>query len=454
MSENQTSDFNRRDFLKGGSAATLMTLLGGVELFAQTNTNTPPDTSIKYVGPKLKVGLIGLGTWGREILTNLGRLDQVEISAICDTYPGAITRAAKSAPNAEQTKDYKTILDNKDITTVIVATPPHQHKDIVLAALKADKHVYCEAPLANTIEDARAIALAAKAAKQSLFQAGLQTRADPQRLFLLPFVRAGSLGQWAMVRAQWHKKQSWRATSPSAEREKELNWRLNKETSLGLAGEFGIHSIDVATWFLNKQPRAVSGFGALTLWKDDGRDVPDTVQALFEFPAGVTFHYDATLANSFDDQYEMFYGSDAAIMLRESKAWLFKEVDSPNFGWEVYTRKESFYKETGYTLLANASKSVVPGKQATAEVPKTPLYHALNKFTLNAVTVVTAKADFISNFGGDDPEALKEHLSKTMQRPPCGYEEAYRATVTAIKTNEAINNKQRVVLQPEWYELT
>src|SRR6185295_19305559 len=118
-----------------------------------------------------------------------------ETVAICDTYPAMLSRGAKDAPKAIQTKDYKTILDNKDINAVIVATPTHLHKEIVLAALKAGKHVYCEAPLAHTIEDAREIALAAKAAKKQIFQAGLQMRSDPQRQFLLPFIRSGALGK-------------------------------------------------------------------------------------------------------------------------------------------------------------------------------------------------------------------------------------------------------------------
>src|SRR5262249_38260307 len=155
------------------------------------------------------------------------------------------------------------ILENKDIKAVIIATPTHQHKEIALAALKADKHVYCEAPLAVTVEEAREIATAAKAARRCLFQAGLQTRSDPQRHFILPFIRSGALGQWVMVRSQRHKKGSWRATSPNPEREKELNWRLNKETSGGLVSELGCHQIDSSNWFLNTLPVAVSGIGSI-----------------------------------------------------------------------------------------------------------------------------------------------------------------------------------------------
>jgi len=231
--ETQTQDFNRRDFLKGSSVATLMTMLGAVDLFAQTNA--APEAT-KKGGPKVKVGMIGLGTWGREILNTLAVIDQADVAMICDTYAASVRRSASTAPGAAQTEAYDAILQNKDVKAVIVATPTHLHKDIALAALKAGKHVYCEAPLAHTVDDARAIAAAAKASPQLVFQAGLQLRADPQRHFLVPFIRSGAIGQSLSARAQYHKKQSWRATSPKPEREKELNWRLNNQTSPGLVG--------------------------------------------------------------------------------------------------------------------------------------------------------------------------------------------------------------------------
>lgn len=455
--ENKGLDFNRRDFLKSGSVATLMTMLGsGVEILAQTNAAPAGESETPL--PKLKVAVIGLGTRGREIVNTLAQLKEAEIATICDTYPAWIRRCATSAPGASQTEDYKTILDNKEIKAVVVATPTHQHKDIVLAALKAGKHVYCEAPLANTVEDAKAIALAAKEAKQVVFQAGLQMRSDKQRHFLLPFIRSGALGPSVMARAQFHKKQSWRATSPKPEREKELNWRLDKAVAVGLAGELGIHAIDQAGWLLNLRPVSVTGFGSITFWKD-GREVPDTVQAVIEFPGGVLMNYEATLANSFDSDYEMLYGSDAAVMLRESKAWMFKEADSPLLGWEVYARKETFYKETGIALVANASKSVNTGDQAQESPFKnTPLFYALTYFVKTSADVTAAKEDFITSFGADDQDALADAAQKKFRlavtgRPAAGYLEGYQATVTAIKTNEAIITGKRIELKPEWYEL-
>src|SRR5882724_8046805 len=453
MKENSNETYNRRDFLKSGSFATLMSMMGGVELFAQNNSALPTESKPGLA--KVKVAVIGLGAWGRVILDVLGRLPQADVAAICDTYGAFLRRSAKLSPSAKPTEDYKTILDNQEIKAVIVATPTHKHKEIVLALLKAGKHVYCEVPLANSIEDAREIALAAKAAKTQIFQSGLQMRSDPQRLFLLPFIRSGALGKAVMARSQWHKKQSWRTASSDPEQEKALNWRLSKETSLGLIGEIGIHQIDQAGWFLNTHPISITGYGSIVRWKDDGRDVADTIQAMIEFPSEVRMAYDCTLANSFDAEYEIYYGTDAAVMMRENKAWMFKEVDSPLLGWEVYARKDAFYRETGISLKAGGSKQTALDDKVASDVPleSTPIYNALKNFLRNANDLTAAAEDFTSSYG-DDPAGLVEHLAKVPRQPAAGALEGFQATVTAIKANEAIVSGKKLAFQREWYELS
>jgi predicted dehydrogenase len=455
--------FNRRDFLKGGSVATLMTMLGGVELFGQPATAAPESKAMATT----KVAVIGLGSWGREILRTLPtltftppnsdeKLPLVEVAAICDNYPAALKRASAEAPKATQTGDYKTILENKAIRAVIVATPTQLHKEIVLAALAAGKHVYCEAPLANTIEDARTIAKAARGAQELVFQAGLQLRSEPQRHFLVPFIRSGALGQFVLARGQWHKKTTWRTAASNAEREKAVNWRLDKEISLGLAGEVGCHQLDQGNWFFNSRPKAITGFGGVLLYTEDGREVPDTIQLVMEYPAGMNLVYDATLTNSFDAAYDIYYGSYAAVMVRENKAWLFKEVDSPLLGWEVYARKEKFYDETGIALIANASKSVQAPPPSAGQGPKvdTSLPSAFENFARNCAEVDIHTEEFISAYG-DDKEALKTEIGNLQKklRPGASYLEGYQATVTAIKANEAVVTRKRVEIKKDLYEL-
>jgi predicted dehydrogenase len=453
---NGGTEFNRRDFIRGASFGTLMMMMGGVPLQAEDSTNGLQNTPYKAIDAPVNCAVIGCGMWGREILKTLAVLPNAPVVAICDTYGPWLNRAkTEGAPKAETYKDYRQVLDLKTVEAVIVATPTHQHKEIVLAALQAGKHVYCEVPLAGTMEDARAIAQAAKAAVKVNFQSGLQNRSDPQRAFIRQFIRSGAMGKNVMTRSQWHKKQSWRRTSPSADREKELNWRLQKATSTGLVGEIGIHQLDIINWFLGGLPVSTTGYGGILGW-NDGRDVPDTVQSLLQYPEDVNYAFDATIASSFDSDYEMMFGTFATVMMRGKNAWMFKEVDSPTLGWEPYARRDVFFQETGIALAMDATKLVALQKKTVTEYTyeDSPLHFALKSFITNCDVTANGVKDFISEYG-PDAEGLPEHLASLShgRQPAVGYLEGYEATITAIKANEAIVSGGKVNIPKELFQL-
>jgi predicted dehydrogenase len=483
----ESSKVDRRDFLKNTSVAAFMAMMGGVEITACRAQQTPQPAAgeapltKRPAFPPCRYGVIGAGVWGRKIISTLALLKNdeefanTEVVAVCDHYAGWLNRAGDLVPKAEKFDDYHKLLAKPEVQAVVVATPTHLHRDIVLDALKAGKHVYCEAPLANTIADAKDIARAAQSSFKLVFQAGLQERSHPHRHFLWPFIRTAALGSNVLVRAQWHKKESWARTAATPARADELNWRLHQATSPGLMGEAGIQRLDAVTWFLGGpraggRPSAVTGFSSIILW-NDGRDVPDTVQAVFEFPegpnAGVRFLFDATLCNSFDSEYEMYYGTDSAILMqpgnetRESKAWMFKEVDAAPFGWEIYARKDSFGAESGISLVANASKQTAltdKGTSGSAPPAVEPLQYALQAFTANINEIGGAVKTYEENFGADDTADFRANIADSRKRaltqyPAAGWEEGLEATVLAIKANEAALQKQKIELKNEFFEL-
>jgi predicted dehydrogenase len=444
-----TSDFTRRDFLRGGSLAAMMTMLGAIPLRAEEAAKPAEDKPVI----KLKTAVIGCGVWGREILTTLQRVPQADVVAICDTYESAAKRSAKLAPNAKAGADYQAVLADKEVQAVIVATPTHQHKDIAIAALKAGKHVYCEAPLAHTVDDAKAIAKAAQEAFKQVFQPGLQMRSDPQNWFLLPFMRSAPLGKNAKATGSWGKKTSWRLSSPNPEREKEINWRLDKALSLGLVGEIGIHQIDRLVWFMGSQPMAVRGYGAVNFYKD-GREVPDTIEAFFEFTDGTFLDYTATLVSSFQGEFEILQGSDASILMRGSRAWMVQEVDAPLFGWQVYARKESVGEDTGIVLRADASKQKVAVGGAAVAAPETSsLQYALENFLGNCGEINAAVEDYAAAFDTKDTKAFAENIHGIKLRNAATALDGYAATVLAIKAHEAIMKRGHLELHKGLFEL-
>jgi len=465
VSPDGSIDLSRRDFVKNSTFTAAMLAMGGVPLFAQEK---PEGTSFNAnaVQTVQKVAVIGCGEWGREILKELSLVTvtdkntntvtkRAEVVAVCDPYAVSLRRAKEAAPGAEGFTDYKKVLERKDLHAVLVATPTHKHKDIVLDALAAGKHVYCESPMANTIDDARSIAKAARENPRSYFQSGQLLRSHPHQAFLMGFVRSGAAGTPIKARAQWNKKTSWRRAAPNPEREKELNWRLDKEISLGLIGEIGIQQIDVVNWLWNKRPVAVTGFGNIAAYQD-GRTTDDTVQAIYEYADGVTLDFSASLGTSFDSQYECIYGGDSTVLSRGNKAWMFKETDAPLLGWEVYARKEVFGNETGIALIANASKSTPADKGGNLDAPnpEPPLHFALENFVRNCELYGNSIEDFAATFDVKDSKALAEFLAGVKGRlAAANAQEGFEATVLAVKGAEAVAKRERVKIEKALFQI-
>jgi predicted dehydrogenase len=175
-------------------------------------------------------------------------------------------------------------LDDENIHAVIVATPPHTHKQIVLDALQAGKHVWCEPPLALNLEDAKSIAKAATQAN-TVFQVGLQKRYNPTYSHSVKFMRTGVLGKPTLVHAQWHRKTSWRLPVRDQVLERQVNWKLYRETSGGLLTEVALHQFDVARWFLGALPISVTAWGARFCGRT-GVKCPTQFNAFWNFPTG------------------------------------------------------------------------------------------------------------------------------------------------------------------------
>lgn len=412
---------NRREFLKEASALTVGLMWGARELFAQEERETPTE-------PPVPCGVVGLGPQGRALLAALSRLPNAPVVGLCDTYEPFLKRSQEIAPNATLHTDYRALLSQAGLQAVFVATPSHLHREIALAALQAGKHVYCEAPLSSDLEECREMAQAAPAPPQ-IFQVGQQFRASPLHQHVRKFMEAQVLDKIVQVRAQWHKRESWRRAAPTPERERQVNWRLDPAVSAGLLGEVGLHQIDTVSHFLKQWPQAVSGFGSVLAWAD-GREVADTVQCVLEYPNGLRMVYEATLANSFDGAYELLLGTHGSILLRGQRGWLFKEADSPLLGWEVYAKKEQLGDETGIVLIANATKLIElgqePSEAAALEEGKDELYYSVESF-LTAI--------------------------RTGEQPVCTALDGLRAAVVALKANEAVRTGTRIVYDPAWFEI-
>jgi predicted dehydrogenase len=178
-----------------------------------------------------------------------------EMAVVCGTDPARTKAAAERLGWAEAATDWREVVERDDVDLVDICTPGDTHAEIALAALAAGKHVLCEKPLANTVEEAEAMTAAAKAAAASGVKAmvGFTYRRAPAIALARELVAQGRLGQVRHVRAQY--LQDW-----IADPEAPLSWRLVKEKAgHGALGDIGAHIIDLTQFVTGDRIAEVSG---------------------------------------------------------------------------------------------------------------------------------------------------------------------------------------------------
>jgi predicted dehydrogenase len=155
----------------------------------------------------------------------------------------------------EATTDFSAVLARDDIDIVDIVTPGDSHCEMAIAALEAGKHVLCEKPLANTVEEARRMANAAEAAAKNgvLAMVGFTYRRVPAATFARELVSRGAVGEVRQIRGQY--LQDW-LSDPEAP----LTWRLDKaRAGSGSLGDIGAHAIDLAQFISGQDLTSVSG---------------------------------------------------------------------------------------------------------------------------------------------------------------------------------------------------
>ena len=397
------SELTRRDFLKG-AAATAAAVALALEM----------DSRRAHAqGDAISVGVIGTGVQGRILLAELTKLPGAKVIAYADVYPASRKKAGDIAGGVTAYEDHRAMLDQeKALQAVVIATPTGLHAAMAIEAMKAGKHVFCEAPMANTIEDCKAMIRAAKETGKVL-AIGHQRRSSPLYKHAFAFTKTGLIGKLVQARAQNDRNQSWRKAVPDPANEQLLNWRLYQASSGGLMTEFGSHALDAINWFAKSTPLSVMGNGGIDIWQD-GREVADNVQVIYEYPGGIKVAFSSTLGNSYGAAYELFEGNSGTIWLsRESKGWLFKEAEAVRRGWEELAHKERIGDDEAIVLSATATRLLKPEEvdKVRAEEAQTDWYRELQ--------------DFIA--------CIAEN-----KEPACTGMDGLRAVVAAAKANEAI----------------
>jgi predicted dehydrogenase len=341
----------RREFLgtSGGAAAAYG--LGMAALGARSaRADDPPKSAAKAP----VIGLIGAGGMGVHNMKKF--MDQkYPIAAIADVDEKHACEAADEVSKTqgkrpETYKDFRKLLERKDLDAVIIGTPDHWHALTLIHACDAGKDVYCEKPISHNITEGRAMVAAAHKNKR-VIQVGTWQRSTQEFVDAVNFIRSGKLGKITTCRA-WKTDENKLGHNSPVPPPKELDydfwigpaelvpyteknchhlWRWFFNTAAGMAGDWGVHMIDIALLGMSKDtdlvmPTEVTSYGGALAYPGDDRTTPDTQLSIMKFPEFV-LHWETGRrgVDGGPDHGTEFIAADGSAVMVWRGGWTIKD---------------------------------------------------------------------------------------------------------------------------------
>ena len=301
---------------------------------------------------RVQVGFVGYGLIGAQHVYDFKNQRDVDLAALCDVYQPRLEEGlAACGPSAKGYRDFRRLLDDRDIQAVVISTPDHWHALMTLMACAAGKDVYVEKPLTLFVQEGRWMVDAARRYKR-VVQVGTQQRSGKHYQRAVGLLRRGHIGKVHSVRMGFFRNVmpgfgAPRDSEPPPGMDYGL-WlgpaplrRYNKNRSLyhfrwfwdysgGQMTNLGAHEIDVVHWAMQvKGPAAVSASGGRFALQDNG-ETPDTQDALFEYPGFTVLCSirEASLGRGQGEGLE-FFGTRGSMTLSRSGYHVFADKKAP-----------------------------------------------------------------------------------------------------------------------------
>ena len=382
---------NRRKFIKKSSLLAMGTgaaFLFPMELLASIRRNISPND-------KIGVGLIGCNGMGFSDLTSMLKMSEIEVVALCDVDDSVLKKRTADLEKAgikkpKLYKDYRKLLEDKDVDVVIIGTPDHWHCLQLSDAVKAGKDVYCEKPLANSIEECN-LMLSSVQASNRMVQIGQWQRSQPHFVDAIDFVHSGKLGEIRLAKAWAY--QGWMGSIPvlpdtaapaGVDYEMWLgpapkrpfntnrfhfNFRWYWDYAGGLMTDWGVHLMDYALYGMKANtPKSVMALGGKFAYPDDASETPDTLQTVYEYDGFSILWEHATGIDNGN------YGRNHGISFIGNNGTLVLDRN----GWEVISEKDKMQsiplqKNQGNGLDKHTVNFIEAVKSRDASKLKAPL---------------------------------------------------------------------------------
>jgi len=337
---------------------------------------------------KVNIGFIGSGIRGKQLIDEFMAVPAARGVAVADLYDGCLERAKEQlGDKISTTKDYRRLLENKDIDAVVIATPDHLHERITLDALSAGKHVYVEKPMTWSIGEGPRIIAAAKASGKVL-QVGSQAKTSALTAKAKELIASGVLGKVNMIRMGNHRNNAegaWVYPIPPDASEKTIDWprflgkakkrpfdaaqffrwRCWWDYSAGVAGDLFVHQFTQIHEIMGtKAPKSAVSQGGIFRWKD-GRTVPDIMNSLLEYPEGFLVDVYVTQVNSYAPRGILIMGDQGTMQVEGRKLTVIPE---PKFGEAQLYGSLNFPKRLRDEYLAKYANEPRPARPEPTEI--------------------------------------------------------------------------------------
>lgn len=334
------SGLSRRDFV----TRTLAT--AGVLGMAPT-IRPASGATIQGANDRVGVGVIGAGIRGEILIRATQVTAGARIVEICDIYDGHFARAKELlGPDIRTSRDYRQLLDNKDIQAVLIVVPDHWHKTMALDAMAAGKDVYIEKPMTHRWEEGAAIIDAARTHRR-IVQVGSQYQSMPSNERAIDIIKSGTLGQITLINGSIHRNTATGAwyypVPPDASPEtidwkrfigpapwhefdaaRFFQWRLFWDYSGGLPTDLFVHLVTATHAIMGvTMAERVMAMGGRYRWKE--REVPDQISALIEYPEGFMLNLTSTSNNGHPFPALLIMGTEGSLEYYPSRLVLHRE---------------------------------------------------------------------------------------------------------------------------------
>jgi predicted dehydrogenase len=280
-------------------------------------------SNARGAGERVRLGIIGPGARGSEILREAVACPNVECVGAADIYTRRLDDVKQIAPNAKTYLDYRHLLEDKSVDAVLIATPQHLHCEHFTASIAAGKHVYQEKTMAFTVEHAKRMrAAVAEHGSGKAIQVGHQWTSYGHVPDAKSFLKPELIGQVTAIEAHMyrntpHGKPQWarqiyqdmtpehiiwksflgEAPQVPFDANRYINWRYFWDYSGGNVYENMCHQYAFWTKVMNlKIPKSVTMIGGVYLWKD-GREVPDTMNVSMQMEEEMLFNWTSGFGN-------------------------------------------------------------------------------------------------------------------------------------------------------------